>query len=137
MSVQKVTNWKKSKVHEGITLPSGTKVSIEIPNLPEFLRAGKVPNDLVKFANDAQEQLQDLVSEFSMEKIKEATDFMRWLTSVTVVEPKIEPEDVPELPTEDVDMVLEFAMRRRDTDEIGHHLAGLEKVDEWNKFRYE
>lgn len=138
MPESNVAKWKKNRVHPDITLPSGQKVSIQVPNLPEMLRNGEVPNPLVKYAQDAANELSGLsAEEFSMEKLKEATDFLRWLVSATVKEPELTPEDVPELPAEDVDMIVEFAMRGRDTDALGHHLAGLEKLPAWRQFRYE
>lgn len=133
-AADKVGAWKKKRLTGGhITLPSGTEVRIEIPNISEMLRANQVPNPLVKFAVDAQDALQDM--SMDMEKIKEATDFMRWMVSVTVKEPELTPDDVPELPVEDTDMILEFAMRQRDTDTVGHQLHGLETVSAWQNFR--
>jgi hypothetical protein len=52
-----------------------------------------------------------------------------------VAEPDITPEDVPDLPVLDRDMILEFALRQRDTDAVGHQLYGLEKLDSWVRFR--
>lgn len=133
----KVKNWQKLAVHEGITLPSGTKVSIKVPNLPEMLRNGDVPNALVKYAQDASQELASVTEDFDMEKVKDATDFLRWLVVATVPEPELALEDVPALPAEDVDMIVEFAMRQRVVDAVGHHLAGLENLDAWRRFHYE
>lgn len=134
MPQSKVDNWKSKKRHK-VTLNTGTEVTIEIPNLPEFLREGTVPNHLVKFAVEQAETLADPTQEFDPEKIKEATDFQRWVVSITVKDPELKPEDVPGLPAEDVDMITEFAMRGRDTDAIGHQLSGLERLPEWRRFR--
>ncbi len=129
------SKWKSKKRISGITLPSGEVVDIELPLIPEMLRAGTVPNELVSFATKTQENIGG-VDSVDIEEIKEATEFMRWLVSETVKSPAIEPDDVPELPASDVDMLLEFALRQRDTDAIGHHLHGLEKVSAWRNFRY-
>lgn len=128
----KVEQWKGRKKGDA-TLPSGTEVKIEIPNLPEMVREGQVPNPLVKFATEV-EDMQMAGESLDLDKIKEATDFMRWLIATTCVEPKIEPADVPALPTEDADMILEFALRARQVDAVGHQLHGLEKLADWRRF---
>lgn len=135
---QALNKWKQKKTGD-ITLPSGVNVKIEIPDLPEMLREGTVPNELVKFAVEAEKGLQGdaIEDEFNLEKVKEATDFMRWVVSVTVKEPVLTPEDVPELPALDTDMILEFAMRRRQVDAVGHQLFGMETIDKWRKFHFE
>lgn len=130
----KLSAWKRAAGPAQVTLPSGTKVGIVIPDLPEMLRAGHVPNELVKFAQDTQEAIKG-VEEFDLEKITEATDFMRFMVAATVRDPDISPDDVPDLPTLDRDMILEFAMRQRDVDAVGHQLHGLELVAEWRRFR--
>ncbi len=117
-----------------ITLPSGTVVRIEVPSLPELLRANVVPNELVKYVTEEADNVMS--GTVDMEKIKEATDFMRFVVAKTIVEPDVQPEDVPELATEDADMVMEFALRQREVDAVGHQLHGLEKLSEWRSFRY-
>lgn len=131
----RVSAWKSKRRIDGITLPSAEVVSLVIPNLTEMLRAGAVPNELVPFATKTQEALLG-VDQIDIKQIIEATDFMRWMVSVTVVDPQIVPEDVPEIPTEDLEMILEFALRQRDQDAIGHHYHGLEKSKEWRNFRF-
>lgn len=128
-----VDRWKKLGQPQRVTLPSGTEVSIQVPDLPELLRAGEVPNELIKVATDASEE--QAVSGYDPEKVKDATDFMRFLVSVTVKDPAITPDDVPSLPVLDRDMVIEFALRQRDTDALGHQLYGLEKLEDWKRFR--
>jgi hypothetical protein len=134
MPQSKLAGWKAKTAQGEVTLPSGTKVRIEIPDLSEMLRAGTVPNELIKFAADTQEAIKG-IEELDMERIVEATDFMRWLISATVKDPELVPSDVPELPALDRDMILEFAMRQRDVDAVGHHIYGLEKLADWKRFR--
>lgn len=128
-----LTRWKRKGQAQEVTLPSGEKVKIKPPDVPEMLREGQVPNELIASVREAQDDTAP--GGFDPEKIKEATDYMRWLVSVTVTEPKLAPEDVPELPVLDRDMILEFALRQRDTDAIGHQLYGMEKVADWRRFR--
>ncbi len=132
---QAVSRWKKLGEPQEITLPSGTKVKIKIPDVPEMLRAGEVPNELIAQVNEARDDVAP--GGFDMEKVKEATDYMRWLISATVKDPVITPDDVPELPVLDRDMILEFALRQRDKDVVGHQLYGMEKVAAFRQFREE
>lgn len=122
--------WKKSATHEGITLPSGAVVDIRIPNLPAMVKAGKLPNQLVEVATQAAATGQ--VPDDLLERLDEYNNF---LVVNTVAAPEVEESDVPDLPYEDVEMIVAFATRQIDTDAIGHHLAGLETVDSFRRFR--
>lgn len=124
------TNWKKAKVHKDITLPSGEQVDIQIPNLPALVKAGALPNELLEVATKAAATGQ--VPDDLLEKLD---DYHRFLVARTVVAPAITEEEVNDLPTEDIEMLVSFATRQRDTDAIGHHLAGLETVAEFRRFR--
>lgn len=135
MAKTKIQDWKARKRHEGVTLPSGMEVTIEVPNLFEMLRGGSVPNNLVKMASKAQ-ATPGGADGLSVEQVKESTDFLRWLVSITVKEPEITEEDVPDIPMEDLDMILSFAMRDDDVDAVGHQLSGMETSEKWRKFRY-
>lgn len=137
MPASKVQTWKKKRESGGhITLPSGTEVRIEVPNVIDMLANGEVPNELVKFATEAAEAMQMGVVEADMDKIRDASKFYNWLVATTVKDPPdLTPEDIRDLPTEDADMIMEFAMRQRDTDYLGHQLHGLETLEAWRKFR--
>lgn len=128
-----LARWKRKGQAQEITLHSGEKVKIKIPDVPEMLRAGEVPNELIAAVQEARDDTS--AGGFDLDKVKEATDYMRWLVSVTVTDPVLTPEDVPELPVLDRDMILEFALRQRDRDSVGHQLYGMEKVSEWKSFR--
>jgi hypothetical protein len=127
--------WKKAAVtgHD-IVLPSATEVTIRIPNLIEMLRGGEVPNELVPFATKARDKMED-GRQITTEELRQSSDFVRWLVARTVIDPSIEPDEVPELPSEDVDMVLEFATRQRDLDALDQHIAGLHLVQDFSNFR--
>ena len=45
------TGWKNSRRHT-ITLPSSAEVDVEIPNLPQLIKTGQIPNNLVDAALD-------------------------------------------------------------------------------------
>lgn len=125
-----LASWKKSAFHE-ITLSSGVKVTIKLPNLPELVKSGEFPNHLVDIAISVATG----ETKISKEEVTAQADFYRELVARTVVEPALTPEDVAELPFEDVELLAALATRQRDVDALGHHLAGLEKSEDWRKFR--
>lgn len=123
--------WIKKKRHP-ITLASSldTVVEIEVPNLPELISAGEFPNHLIDAAiNVAQGE------KVTREHIAEQAEFYRHLVAKTVKSPEIAPEDVKELPFEDVELIAAIATRQRDVDGIGEQIAGLDKSDAWKRFR--
>lgn len=123
--------WKKSRVHEGITLPSGVQVDIEIPNLPKMLKSGQVPNGLVDAAIKTQGAKQ-----ITRELLEETWDFYRWLLPQMVVKPEgLTADDVDELPATDIEMLVSFASRQTDLDAVGHQLGGLETQSSFRDFR--
>jgi hypothetical protein len=121
--------WIKAKRHT-ITLPSGTVVEIELPNLPALIKSGKVPNELLDAAIGAGPD-----TEITREMIEQQGEFYDFLVSVTVKDPQISQEDVVDLPYEDVEMIAAFALRQRDMDAVYRHMSGLEKVSSFKKFR--
>lgn len=122
--------WKKDRVHDGITLPSGAIVSIRIPNLPLMVKTGQLPNPLVEVATTAAATGQ--VPPDLLERLEE---YNRFLVAHTVVEPKITEEDVDDLPYEDIELLVQLATRSTDMDAVGHHIAGLERVESFRQFR--
>ena len=127
-----LANWKKSGEHE-IVLASGldTKVTIRIPNLPELVSAGEFPNHLVEVAISVATG----ETKVTAEEVKAQAEFYRELISRTLVEPQVAPEDVKELPFEDIELIAAIATRQRDIDALGNHIAGLDKSDDWRRFR--
>ena len=69
-----VNRWKTLGEPQEITLPSGTAVKIQVPDVAEMLRNGDVPNELIRYANEAQDDTA--VGGVDMEKVKEATDYI-------------------------------------------------------------
>ena len=125
------TSWKKAAVHE-ITLPSGTVISIKLPNLALMLKTGNVPNSLI----DAAVGSQNLDSvEVTREMIESQWDFSAFLVANTVVEPQLTEDEVAEIPAEDIEMIVEFATRQRDIDAAYNHIGGLDKMEAFRQFR--
>ena len=129
------TSWKKAAVHEGVTLPSGTVVSIKLPNLSLMLRTGQLPNGLVEAAVNQQNAIDSGNPQITAEMIEQQWDFYAFLVSKTVVEPEISQEDVAEIPAEDIEMIVEFATRQRDMDAVYRHLSGLDTQESFRRFR--
>ena len=124
-----IDSWKSRKTHE-VTLPSGVQVTVQIPNLALLIKTGKLPNHLLEQALELQTK-----SKVTKEDLEDQYELFRQLVVLTVLEPALTPEDVDELPFEDVEMLVQFAMRERDTDAVYHHLGGLETVESFRDFR--
>lgn len=137
MTTQKTTktSWKKAGIHEGITLPSGTVVSIRLPNLSLMIKTGQIPNTLVDAAMSLQNATNNGEATITQEMIEQQWDYSSFLVSKTVVEPEITQEEVAEIPAEDVEMLVEFATRQRDIDAVYRHISGLDKLESFRRFR--
>ena len=122
-------DWKSQRRHS-ITLPSGFEIEIELPNLPLLVKTGQLPNDLVAKALGNIQQ-----GKLTPEVIAEQSDFYDKLVSVTVKTPEVTPEDVHDLPFEDIELIVEIATRQRDLDATGKHIGGLNTSKEWRRFR--
>lgn len=133
------TAWKKAGVHT-VTLPSGVKVDIRIPNLAQMAKAGELDNALIQYAVPSLAEVdvddKEPTPEEKKENLTKLANFHAWLVSHTLVEPKLPPEEVAEtVPTPDLEVLVELASRRRDMDVVGHHIGGLEGSAEFRKFR--
>lgn len=122
-------DWKKAGRHD-VVLPSGVEVTITIPNLPEMIKTGKIPNDLLDAALNALQK-----EKITPELMKEQADFFQLLVMTMVKDPVISEEDYAELPYEDIELLIELGTRQRDLDALGRHIAGLHRSAEWRNFR--
>lgn len=130
MKVTTAAAWKTAKRHT-VTLPSSAVVEIEIPDLPQLVKAGQIPNELVEVAIGAAAS-----NKVTKEDVGLYADFANKLVSLTVVNPKVtEEEAAAALPFEDKEMIVDFATRKIDMDAVGHHLGGLEKSKDFRSFR--
>lgn len=130
MTTVSKTGWKKRKVHEGVTLPSGAVVDIRLPNLAQLIKSGEIPNQLIDEA--LEQRNQDKITRETLEK---TWAFTRFIVPRTLVKPEISDEDVEDLPIQDVEMLAAFATRSLDIDAVGHHLGGLETVQSFRSHR--
>jgi hypothetical protein len=146
--------WKRAAVHT-ITLPSGAVVNIKLPDLAALIKGGQIPNPLLEIAQkigsgepvtapegkaegeEGEQSQEDEKTKANAELIGQIGEFHAFLVEQTVHAPEVTKEEVQagELPTEDVAVIVQFALRERDFDAVGHHLGGLETVPEFRKFR--
>lgn len=129
--------WAKRAEHV-VTLPSAAEVTIRLPSLPALAKAGAIPNELLKYITPKQRAAdagEEQTPELTAETLMNEADWRNFIISHMVLSPKVTPEEVPDLPEEDVQMLTEFALRQRDQDVLGHQLAGLEVTEEWRRFR--
>lgn len=124
--------WKRNRDHL-ITLPSGTQIKVRLPNLPNLIKGGQVPNPLMKVA--IQIATTGSTQGIDEELIAELPDFHRYLVHITAVEPEIALDEVDDIPYEDTELLVALACRETDLDAVGHQLAGLEKIDSYRRFR--
>lgn len=124
------TAWKKASVHEGVTLPSGTVVDINIPSLPKLIKAGQVPNHLIDIAIE-----QGSAEKITKEVLEQTWEFTQYIIPQMVVNPAITAEDVDDLPPLDLEMLISFASRVTDVDAVGHQLGGLETQSSFRDIR--
>lgn len=136
------------------TLPSGVQVTFVIPNSTALLRADMLPDRLAELAimaaaypDGAEGYLADLglaalqnPSEAVRLKkaLREGIELRDWLVAEMLVDPKLAPDEVAsgDYPQADIDMLIEFAERRRDTDAAGVKLP-IVVLEELATFRRE
>lgn len=123
-------DWKKRRVHEDVTLPSGAQVDITIPNLAQLIESGSLPNKLIPVAVSLQS-----ANKLSEDVLKDAWEFAKFIVPTMVVNPALEPADVDDIPYEDVELLIAFATRATDMDAVGKHLGGLHTVQSFRDLR--
>lgn len=134
-------------------LPTGKVVKFRIPDTSALLRAGRIPTELretclaiAAHPEGYEGYLEDL-SRISMHRrggeggliatvLEEGLKVTYHLVAEMLVEPEVSAEEVEAgtFHRFDVDMLLEFADRRRSVDAAGNRLPII-TVDEWARFR--
>lgn len=138
MAVSK-SAWKKRKQHD-VVLPSGAEVTIALPDLATLIKSGQVPNELLDVATKVGaggNAAADESPEKQRELLGQVGEFNAFLVSQTVVEPKVTKEEVlaGDVPSEDIDLLIQLALRKTDFDAVGKHLGGLDTVESFRAFR--
>ncbi len=126
-----LAGWKKAALHYPL-LPSGSRVGIKIPDLPRLIETGAIPQHLLEAALGVVNAENEKPTK---ELIVQQREFTDTLVQLTVVEPKLSPADMEDVPFEDKEMIVAFATRQRDLDAEGEHLAGLTTSEKFRKFR--
>lgn len=127
---------KKRAIHEGVVLPSGAIVTLKIPNLSLMIKKGIIPNDLVDAALE-QEPVAGEDRKVTKEMILENWSYTEFIVPHMLIDPKIEAEDVEDLDVLDIELLVNIAARRTDTDAIGRQLGGLDTQESFRRFREE
>lgn len=138
-------SWAARAVHR-ITLETGMQVTIRIPNIGVLLKQDMIPSHLRRVAydkiardaglGDSGETDEDAPKVDVAETVNSLYGLAEWLVTQTVVEPQLTVEDLPLLPQEDIDLLMNIALRERDTDARGVRL-GVEPLSRWDTFRRE
>lgn len=126
-----LAGWKKNAVHE-VLCPSGTRVTIRIPNLARMISAGAIPQHLLDAALGVASGQQATPT---VELIKQQSEFTDALVLKAVVAPKLSADDLDDVPYEDMEFIVSIATRARDLDAAGRHIAGLSDLEEFRRFR--
>lgn len=129
--------WKQAGKHE-VVLPSGFTVTIRIPDLSSMVETGQLPQTLLDTAVKAAKGEITPEQEQTPEMAAKEREFKNLVTLAAVIEPKLTEADmdpVSGIPTEDKEMIVEFACRQREFDAIGNHIAGLHLSEQFRKFR--
>lgn len=123
--------WAQAAYHD-VTLPSGSDVQIRIPDLPRMIETGEIPQHLLDAALGVANKPAATPSK---ELIVQQREFTDCLVKLTVTDPVLTPEDLPGIPYEDKEMIVEIATRQRDFDAEGNHIGGLDKSEKFRNFR--
>ena len=138
--------------HHTITLPSGARVKVRIPDLTLLIAQDAVPEKLRGVAlrevlaamgaltakPDASEEAAEAAAPlFDAEKIRTLAELHFFLVSEMLVEPKLTPEQAATggLPNEDLELLVQIATRERDTDARGVVL-GVLPLSRFERFRH-
>lgn len=126
-----IEGWKGNRDHL-VVLPSSTVVKIRIPDLPALVETGTIPQHLL---DEAASAAKGVAPKPTREAIAQEREFVDLLVTIAVVEPKLAPEDLAEIPYEDKDKIVSIACRIHDVDAEGNHISGLDKSEKFRRFR--
>jgi hypothetical protein len=119
--------WVAAGVHHA-ELATGVWVKIRFPDLATLVAAQRVPDTLRQVASETflrQVEIEtgDKSEPLNLAKLGELYDLNMWLVSQMLVEPTLTADEVKQLPAEDLDVLIELALRERDTDARGRVLG--------------
>lgn len=112
-------------------LPSGVRVKLRLPDLPELIASDQLPNNLVDIAVKVAQGDKSV----TIEAIKSQPAFYKFVVQHSVLAPEVTDDLYAKLPVEDKEMIVALATRQTDLDAEYKHLGGLESSERWRKFR--
>lgn len=137
------------------TLPSGQEVEFTVPDSNALIMAGRLPEELTEialYAASYPDGFEGYVNDLSVrvamrpeepggpdrlqQAVRDGVRLGHWLVAHMLVDPELEPSEVPELPQMDVRMLLEFAERKRNRDARGVELP-IAMLEEYERFLHE
>lgn len=129
--VTSVDDWENAG-ETPIVLPSGKVVKIRVPDLPALIESGELPQSLLDIAVKVASGERLKPTKELLTKQKTFTDA---LVRLMVVKPKLTEETVQRVPYLDKELLVEIGTRQRDIDAEYNHIGGLQKSDQWRRFR--
>ena len=134
-AVESLDAWLEAGFHT-ITLPSGTRVGVRIPDLSALIEAGELPQHLLDAALGSVEGSKRApAKKITVEDLKREREFTDYLVAKTVVKPDLTAQQAGMVPTEDKEMIVQIATRQRDLDALGDHIGGLDRSEKFRRFR--
>lgn len=153
------SDWKSRNdrgPHKAV-LPSGMEVSFVIPNETQLIRAELLPERLMEIAVvtsaypggadgymeavavgavNAPPEQRDVAQANLKTTVQQGLELRDWLVAEMLVDPKVTVEEVAagDFPDLDIEMLIEFAERRRNTDARGNRLP-IAVLEEYARFR--
>lgn len=136
--------WAARGVHE-VTLYSGARVKIRIPDLARLLKHDLLPEGLrgvalrqafgqLEMGGGSSPDVPPPTDADRYKTAKELAELMDWLLLDMLVDPVLEREDLDGIPSEDKDLLVSLAQRERDTDALGVRV-GVEPLSRWDAWR--
>ena len=151
--------WAAFGVHE-ITLPTGARVEIRLPDMGLLLAANRVPARLrdgalkrfreaieepdpetdpeaaaLAAAEESTDEKKAKDDPFDPEKLAELRDLNFWLVEQMLVRPKVTVAQMLEgaIPNEDMELLVDVALRETDEDALGVKI-GVRRLAEFDRF---
>jgi FtsP/CotA-like multicopper oxidase with cupredoxin domain len=119
--------WVNRGTHS-VELPTGVWVRIRFADLATLVAAQRVPDTLRRVASETflrnvRIETGEEENPVDLDKLGELYELNMWLVSQMLVEPTLTADQVKLLPAEDIDLLIDLAMRERDTDARGRRLG--------------
>jgi hypothetical protein len=101
------------------------------------VRASRTSDVAVRASRTSDDAVADAAAQARLKKaVKDGLELRDWLVAEMLVEPKVTPEEVAggDFPQADIEMLIEFAERRRNVDAAGNQLP-IVLLEDFARFR--